>query len=57
VLFQPTVDTDPLLAELLNAFGHQWFSTNRVRKKGRLRRWAVLVCPGMVVAVGGLGWG
>jgi len=30
---------------------------SRVRKKGRLRRWAVLVCPGMMFAVGGLGWG
>jgi len=31
--------------------------SSRVRKKGRLRRWAVLVCPGMMFAVGGLGWG
>jgi hypothetical protein len=28
VLFQSTVDTDPLLAELLNAFGHQWFTVS-----------------------------
>ena len=37
VLFQPTVDTDPLLAELLNAFGHQWFSTKDAARVTLLR--------------------
>jgi three-Cys-motif partner protein len=37
VLFQPTVDTDPLLAELLNAFGHQWFSVSDAARVTLLR--------------------
>ena len=37
VLFQPVVDTDPLLAELLNAFGHQWFTVKDASQVTLLR--------------------